>query len=295
MGRLPHVGALVLLLCAPRIAHSQGTVLRDSLRCDSVVATARVDSVNAGLFVTVARADGGDLSQDQTNLMTNVIGGGFVPPRPFRLAVFSGPARMRLLRPLYSDTATELRAPTVTGVYRFVAGKSGVVARVVTVRASLMVGFDSASMRAIQDAGHIAKLVIPPNGEDSMYVEVRFATDSALGARRLSEARFPRLPVVDAAPRRDNPAAEFPEDMKRDGVTVGEVVLRFVVDREGLPALETIEVLRATSVSFLRSAVKALPQQRFAPATVHGCAVAQVVEYPFSFVAHEPPMLRNER
>lgn len=288
------VWGLLLACSACRLAGQVPAAL-DSARCDSIVAAAaRMDSADGGLFVAVGRVDGGDLSADQATLMMNVIGGGFVPPRPFRLSIFSGPARMRLLRPLSPDTTAERRVPTVTGVYRFAVGQSGIVARSATIRASLMVGFDSAAATAIRDAGHVGGVLNPRNGEDSMFVEVRFSTDSSQGARRLTSAKFPRLPLVDAAPRRDNPAAEFPEDAKRDSVAVGDVVLRFVVDRRGEPALETIEVLRATSVSFLRSAIKALPQQHFTPATVHGCAVDQVVEYPFSFVAPAPPPVRME-
>jgi hypothetical protein len=45
-----------------------------------------------------------------------------------------------------------------------------------------------------------------------------------------------------------------------------------------------IEVARATSIAFLRAALASLPTQRFAPARIHGCPVAQVVDYSFSFV-----------
>jgi hypothetical protein len=69
------------------------------------------------------------------------------------------------------------------------------------------------------------------------------------------------------------------------------VVLRFVVDPEGDVASGTIEVARATSIDFLRAALMSLPMQRFAPARIHGCPVAQVVDYSFSFVQpdNKPP------
>lgn len=284
-----------LLLCSARVVAGQQPVVRDSTKCDSVVAAAHVDSVDVGLFISAMRSDGGELSASQTQLISGVIGGDFTPPRPFRLTVFSGPARMRSMRLVSSDTAIALRAPNLTGVYRFVATKAAGVTRIMTVRASLMPGFDSAAATSIREAGYIGGILVPPPDEDSMRVEVRFSTDSSAGARRLVAAFFPRLPVVDAVPRLDNPAAVFPEDAKRDSVTMGEVVLRFVVDRGGDPALETIEVIRATSLSFLKSALVALPLQRFTPATVRGCAVAQLVEYPFSFVAPEPPGSHQER
>jgi hypothetical protein len=287
---MKRVALTALVLCPGRLLVGQQPAAKDSTRCDSVVAASHVDSVDVGLFISAMRSDGGDLAEGRGQIIATVIGGGFIPPRPFRLTVFAGPARMRALRRVSSDTAATLRAPTLTGVYRFVSTKKGVV-RVSTVRASLMPGFDSAAATAIREAGYMGAITAPEDGEDSMHVDVRWSTDSIAGARRLVAAFFPRLPVVDAVPRRDNPAAVFPDEAKRDSLTSGEVVMRFVVDRGGEPAMETIEVLRATGLSFLRSALSALAHQRFVPATVHGCAVAQLVEYPFSFVAPEPPGL----
>lgn len=285
---MKRVALTALVLSPGRLLAGQQPAAKDSTRCDSIVAASHVDSVDVGLFISALRSDGGDLAEGRAQMIATVIGGGFIPPRPFRLTVFSGPARMRALRRVSSDTAATLRAPTLTGVYRFVSTRKGVV-RVSTVRASLMPGFDSAAATAIHEAGYVGGIVAPEGGEDSMHVEVRLSTDSVAGARRLVAAFFPRLPVVDAIPLWDNPAAVFPEEAKQDSLTTGEVVMRFVVDREGEPAMETIEVLRATGFSFLKSALSALPHQRFVPATVHGCAVAQLVEYPFSFMAPEPP------
>lgn len=117
-----------------------------------------------------------------------------------------------------------------------------------------------------------------------MLVEIRFSTDSGANAVPMIDADFPRMPVVDAGPRRDNPPARFPESEKADGGGREDVVLEFVVDRAGLPALETVQMVRGRSPAFIRAALSALPQQRFTPATIRGCAVAQVVTYPFAFV-----------
>ena len=107
------------------------------------------------------------------------------------------------------------------------------------------------------------------------------------GAMRMASAVFPVMPVIDAVPITGNLRAPFPESEKADSSRSGEVVVRFVVDRAGTPMPETVEVIRGTSVEFLRSALRALPEQHFKPAQIKGCAVAQVVEYPFSFVPPE--------
>ena len=119
-----------------------------------------------------------------------------------------------------------------------------------------------------------------------MLVDVRFSSDSLPGAMRMVSAVFPVMPVIDAVPIAGNMRAPFPESEKVDSLS-GEVVVRFVVDRAGTPMPETVEVIRGTSIAFLRSALAALPEQHFNPAHIKGCAVAQVVEYPFSFVSPE--------
>jgi len=118
-----------------------------------------------------------------------------------------------------------------------------------------------------------------------MRVEVRLSTDSLAGARRLVAATFPRMPIVNAMPVRDNPAPVFPDDEKGDSTTTGEVVFRLVVDRDGAPVMETVELVRATSLSFVRAALAILPKHKFTPATIHGCAVSQRVDYPFTFAS----------
>jgi TonB family protein len=257
-------------------------------RCDSIVAAARVDSVASGLFISVSPLGGAEVRRHQLDVIANYLGAEFIAPRPFRLTVFSGPPLTRILRLLAADSVAVLRAPSVTGVFRFTAPRKGSTPQVRTVRASLMAGFDSGAISAIHGLAGLPSGFTSSDDEDSTMFEVRFSSDSTLGAQRLFSAYFPRMPVVDAVPSRDNPAAEFPDEARRDSIDGGEVVLRFVVDRDGLPALETVEVVRANVLAFVRAALAALPAQSFTPATVHGCAVAQVVDYAFTFVTPQP-------
>jgi hypothetical protein len=275
------IGAAIATAAASAQAQRQPV---DTARCDSVVAAARVDSVPAALFIAVRRVDGGALPPEQARVIAEYIHAAFVPPRPFRLTTFSGPARMRALRPVASDTAADLRVPTITGVYRFSASKASPPIQPRVIRASQVPGFDSAAVAAIVDMSRSPAVLVPPDDDDSMSVDIRMSTDSSVDARRMIAATFPRMPVSDAIPRRDNPPAQFPEDEKADSVTAGEAVLRFVVDPAGVPNLATIELVRATSLSFARAAIVALPLQRFAPATIRGCPVAQAIDYSFSFV-----------
>lgn len=282
-------------LVAAGAAHAQVPPLT---RCDSIVAAARVDTVPVAIFLRVQRLDGEFLT-GQSSRMVRSIASAFVAPQPFRLSVFSGGSQMRVLRRVAADTVGELRAPTLTGVYRFTTTRDGLKRRIETLRRSLVPGFDSAAADAIDAAFSLADVRAIPDGDvDSMRVEARFSTDSTAGAYRLVSAEFPRMPVVDAVPRRDNPAAEFPASAKDDSTFSGEVVLRFVVTPSGDVAAGTIEIARATGFDFARSALASLPAQHFSPATIHGCPVSQLVDYAFSFVqptdGKPPPVRRRD-
>ena len=264
-------------------------------RCDSTVAAARVDSIPIALFMSAVRLNG-ELGADQGQTIARNVASAFVPPRPFRISVFAGGSQMRALRRLAPDTAGELRAPTVVGVYRYTMTRDGVRHPVETLRTSLVPGLDSAMAEAIGFAAAFNDVRAIADDADSTRLEVRIANDSIAGAIRFITADFPRMPVVDAVPSRDNPPAEFPTAAKEDSISSGEVVLRFVVLPSGDIAAGTIEVARATSLDFLRSALRSLPTQHFSPATIRGCPVSQLVNYAFSFVQPvdgKPPITRG--
>lgn len=255
----------------------------DSSRCDAIVGAAQVDTQTVGLFIAAHRADGVPLDPGQERQIVTSVSSAFVAPRPLRLNVFSGPSLTRSLRLIGTDTVPTLRSPTITGVYRVTATDSG-MAGVMVIRASLVRGFDSAADDAIRTGAIANPAFAAPWGDDSIRVDISFSTDSVSGARRLVSARFPRMPVVDAVPLPGNRAPEFPDEAKADSIDGGEVVLRFVVGRDGAPEFDTIELVRSAGhPAFTRAALRALAAHRFRPATIHGCAVAQQIDYAFNF------------
>jgi TonB family protein len=277
--RFAVLGALGL---SARAVAAQQPARTDSTRCDSVVASAKVDSVMVTLSIRAFSLDGSGFTTDDEELLTTVIGSEFVPPRPFRLSVFSpgGPTTQTLRA---AGPRSGLRAPTVTGVYRFLLHDDGTVSDLYIARLSLIRGFDSAVVIAISGAAQMNALPRPTKTAKQTQIELRLTTDSLPGGRALSVASFPRMPVVDAAAKPNNPVPEYPEAEKRDSVE-GNVVLRFIVDRLGEPITETAMVVRGTTRGFVMAAIATLPTLRFTPATIGGCAVAQVVEYPFNFI-----------
>ena len=182
----------------------------------------------------------------------------------------------------------ELRAPSVTGVYELVVFQDDSLPHMRVARASLIVGFDSAAMAALKTAGSARDIFLPPPGVDSMRVQVRFCCVFLVGLCCFVFVLFLWLFVFDAAPL-PMPPPDFPEAARAAGLGAGNVVLRFIVGRDGLPEPGTAEAVRATDMVFLRSALDHVSRQRFRPATIRGCPVAQVVDYSISFFAPDPP------
>lgn len=292
-------GAAVLVMAAALPLHAQGRVRGavaervpvDSIaRCDSLVDASVVDSVDAALYLSVKRVDGGTLGPEQTQALGDNIAAAFVVPQPFRLTVFSGPARLAVLRPMTPAPPTP-RPPTLTGVYRVTSDRAGTITDIAIIRSALWDDFDAAATTAIHDISSLHSFFVPPDQTDSMQLDVRVSTDSVPGrAARLARARFPRMPVVDVVPLASNPPPAFP---RGDSASSGDVVLRFVVDRSGEPRLDAVEAVRATSMSFLQAAIHALPDQRFTPAAIHGCRVSQLIDYPFTFVRADSTPIRH--
>ena len=282
------------VVCAACIAHAAAAqdtsaARASDARCDSIVARARVDTVPSGLFLAVKRVDGGELATAQITDMLLITGAAFLPPTPFRLTVFSGPALTPSFRRISTSAQPVLRSPTLTGAYRVKVAEGGAFVSLETIRASLMPGFDSAAMIAIKAAGDTKGLFAPRDGTLSATIDFRFATDSVGGpgwtVQRLVTTLFPRMPVIDATVQSGSGSADLPQTERREGLPT-ETVLRFVVDRAGEPIMETMEIVRGSSLQFVRAALTALSKQRFVPARIQECAVAQLVEFPFTL----PPL-----
>jgi len=276
--------AMVLLSLLGSFARAQRP---DSTRCDSIMAAAAVDTADTGLYITIRRLDEGP--EPDPRLVEGLavkIAHAFHAPRPFRLSVFAGPLAMRGLRLAGADTTHAKRAASVTGTYSLWVTESGPTEPFV-LRASFIAGLDSSMLRAIAAPAYEWRQLQRHAGVAGRY-RIRLSDDST-GGSLLAYGSFPRMSVHDAMPKRAAPLV-FPDSALADSLDHGETVLRFVVDRAGVPALETVEVVRSTSLVFARAAVVALADQRFDPATIRGCPVAQVVEFPFIFDAapHAP-------
>lgn len=89
--------------------------------------------------------------------------------------------------------------------------------------------------------------------------------------------------VHEEAVRVANSAAPaYPPQLLADGVE-GSVVVRYVVDANGVPDLNSFRIVSATRREFAEAVRAALPYMRFTPARIDDQPVRQLVEQPFTF------------
>ncbi len=74
----------------------------------------------------------------------------------------------------------------------------------------------------------------------------------------------------------------YPDAMRRSR-TSGHVWVSYVVEPDGAANRETTTVLRADDKEFVQSIMNAMPNFRFTPMQVEGCAVRALARQPFSF------------
>jgi hypothetical protein len=252
--------------------------------CDSVIAAAKVGDDETGIFLSV-REVAGTAAEAQLRRIGVNVGNDFVPPRPFKLHVFSGPSLVPGLRPIGADTAHVVRGLSVTGIYRATVQGGDSVPSVLVIRRSLVDGFDSAAVTAIRGSSSVPGLFTASTGSP-LVIDIGFTSDSLDRSLRLFTGAFPRMPVNDARPLSTNPPPKYPDEAVEDSLRAS-VVMRFVVGPDGLIEPATVEVLRIAPPAFLKAAYQSLSEQRFTPATVNGCPVAQQVDYPFAFLPPE--------
>ena len=75
---------------------------------------------------------------------------------------------------------------------------------------------------------------------------------------------------------------QYPIALRRNG-TEGDVVLSYVVGADGKAEQQSPVAIRTSHVDFLRAVLASLPDSRYRPLELNGCAVRAIVETPFTF------------
>lgn len=258
--------------------------------CDSALRAARVDSVETDVRLYVLRRDGGAIPAVARTELMAMLRTYLELPSPLQLPVFGpGPARLRMLRPerLEGD-ASPARAPMLYGVYAFRLRRGDADSIRVEIP-TLAPGVDSSIVRAIRAVGgdSASTRVLRSMRRDAIDLQLRVTSGAPDGRLRVPSDRiftgtFPRVRMTDAYPDDDNLAPEYPLLERVEGAD-GEVLIRVVIDPDGMPVIRTAEVLHSTSPLFSLSALRALAGYGFTPARVGACPVPQAIEIPFWF------------
>jgi hypothetical protein len=260
----------------------------DSTRahCDSLLASRVVDSSRVVVRAVLSSVEGAPLHRPFPGLVLQEIFSQMQLPRPLRIPVFEpGPTRLQTLRVLRVDAAVP-RRPVVNAVYRFTLHRDGTASRVQVFVPSLVPGLDSVITATITRIGtaRLFPYALDEDAVDSASVQLRLTSerDGQGTAIDVFASMFPSLPVTDAELRDSLPSPEYPEAERLAKVT-GQVLLKLVVDVNGEPVVETVEVLQATTRGFALSALTLVPRIRWSPAHVDRCAVPQLVYVPVRY------------
>ena len=269
-------------------ARKESSVARAvGLSCDTVLRAARVDSVVTDVRAYLLRPDGEAIPPNVRAELISIFRTYLDLPSPLQLPVFGpGPARLRMLRPERLDAP--VRAPMLYGVYAVQLRRGlGPVVRIEI--PTLAPGVDSSIVRAIHGLAtdSVSSRILKSMRRDAVDLQLRLTSGAPDGRLRVPSdhvftGTFPRVRMTDAYPNANNLAPEYPLLERVEG-SDGEVLVRVVIDAEGMPVISTAEVLHSTSPLFSLSALRSLATYGFTPARVGACPVLQAIEIPFWF------------
>ena len=178
--------------------------------------------------------------------------------------------------------------PGLDGSVVTTMGRDGRIGLVARTAASGAAELDVALLDAVAAADSVGDLPpLPPGRGVSGILRVRVHTGTRTDRVSIPVLRV-RLPFARAAvppvpaDKRAGPAPRYPTRARDAGVT-GVALAQFVVDSTGRARMPTLRFLELTDEQFGDAVRAVLPQWKFEPARVNGCARPQLVQLPFHF------------
>lgn len=145
-------------------------------------------------------------------------------------------------------------------------------------------GTGSGPGEAVGSAEGTAPSAIPTPGE-------RGDETGGLSPAESDEPVFTVIEVDEEAARVATSAAPaYPPLLLNEGIE-GTVVVRYVVEANGLADSSSLQIISATRREFADAVRAAIPHMRFTPARIDELPVRQLVEQPFSFRIQRPQAL----
>lgn len=163
---------------------------------------------------------------------------------------------------------------------QFTLHRDGSVSGTRFVTPSGIADFDSALTAAIASAASERAF-----GQVPASVSLDTLVISLYAGRRADGSDKPYLEkrtTCPAWPSSTNPIPEYPTDMKQQNVR-GFVRAQFMVDADGRPDLNTLQILQTSGDSFTQSVRAVLASLHYEPASIQGTKVKQLTEQTFTF------------
>jgi len=214
----------------------------------------------------------------------------FVVPSPLGVPVYGGSihgSRPHRRRVSWKRTGPDSVTLAITGAVAFTLQSDGRLTNARLVASSLSSSLDTHLLDAVTALDSMHAVPPWPEGAGGDSVTLVFAPTTESDSTSVSAPMFISMTPVwlierDVSPKEGNPQPRYPAQAFERGIG-DEILLAFAVDTSGAARMETVRVVRGTYREFAEAVLDALPNWRFEPARIGGCAVMEYVQMPFAF------------
>ena len=214
----------------------------------------------------------------------------FVVPSPLGVPIYGGsihgshPHRRRVSG---KKTGPDSVTLAITGAIAFTLRGDGRLTNARLVASSLSTSLDTHLLNAVTSLDSMHAVPPMPEGIGGDSVTLVFAPNTEPDSMSVSAPMFISMMPVwliehDVAAKEGNPQPRYPAQALERGIE-DEILLTFAVDTSGVARMETVRVVRGTYREFAAAVLDVLPNWRFEPARIAGCAVMEYIQLPFAF------------
>ncbi|MBC7788734.1 MAG: energy transducer TonB [Anaerolineae bacterium] len=282
------------ILSTRTLAQDSATVAPSSAKPGCVIPVAPTDSINQVLYLRLASVEDFVSSpgkpqakerRTQLALMLQEIRGFVEIPRPLVLPI--GPSTGFAY--VGSEKSDGPVVPDLESTVQFTLHSHGGVSGLSVQPPARVPQLDSALGVALQRAGAAAVLagLLTASGRDvadssSFRLGITPAEKGPAVREPFFRAKLPRYTRTIPVPHTENDTPKYPKRAREMGID-GKVLMNFVVDSSGMIDPETVDVMEASYLDFIKVIFDEMPRWRYRSSTVNGCRVPQRVQQQFVF------------
>lgn len=167
---------------------------------------------------------------------------------------------------------------------RFTVHSGGAVSEVHLVRTTSDPPFDSALVGTATQLGAAGAPFFAADQRDTLQMRVQLAISDRVGDFPLPIVRvlMPRAADRTAKLQPTNVYPKWPKSMEKARVE-DDVVIQFRISPSGRAMTDSVRIIQGKHQEYIDAVIAVLPEYRWAPAIVGGCAAAQWTQMPFMF------------